>query len=99
MIDAEAWTHDPNTGEDVWATQERALTPTGCPMTLQDLITAAGSVRGLARDLGVTHSTISRWKRGESQPRWDHFLRLCELSGVDPLSVKPSGRLVDVLTD
>lgn len=57
-------------------------------MTIRDLITAAGSVRALAEDLGVTHSTVSRWKRGESQPRWDHFLRLCELSGIDPFCVE-----------
>jgi len=55
-------------------------------MRLRDAITQAernaGTGRELAKILDVTPTTICRWKRGESAPRWDLFMQLVEIAGV-----------------
>lgn len=45
----------------------------------------------LARHIGVTQATISRWENGEQDPDSKHFLKLADLSGDDVFHAGVSG--------
>lgn len=60
-------------------------------MTLREAIAAAertaGSGRALALLLNISPATLCRWKSGQTAPRWDLFLRMCAVAGVNPRAV------------
>ena len=37
----------------------------------------------LAKLIGVTDVTISRWESGQRDPIWSDFVRLCEVLGME----------------
>ena len=36
----------------------------------------------LAEKVGVSTNTVARWERGESEPSWSDFLKLCVVLGM-----------------
>ena len=40
--------------------------------------------RQLAKIIGVTDVTISRWESGKREPTWSDFVKLCEVLAMDP---------------
>lgn len=42
-------------------------------------LAVGGTLREVARDLGVSQLTVSQWERGRSEPRPDHAIRYREL--------------------
>jgi transcriptional regulator with XRE-family HTH domain len=43
-----------------------------------------GNVRRFAKIMGVNQGTLYQWKRGDTVPRIDNFLRFCQSLGISP---------------
>ena len=44
----------------------------------------------LSEQVGVSTNTVARWERGEFQPSWSDFLRVCAELGMNPLDFMES---------
>ena len=44
----------------------------------------------LAEKVGVSMNTVARWERGETEPSFSDFLRVCEVLGINPLDFMES---------
>ena len=44
----------------------------------------------LAAKVGVSTNTVARWERGETEPSWSDFLKLCVVLGMNPLDFMES---------
>ncbi|AXC34905.1 helix-turn-helix DNA binding domain protein [Microbacterium phage Jerky] len=62
----------------------------GLPEILRATRGAAGlSMRDMARQVGVSHGTISAWERGISEPSVSQFMRWAEVAGQAPERLLP----------
>jgi transcriptional regulator with XRE-family HTH domain len=48
----------------------------------------------IARELGVTTSTVTRWVNGETVPSGDKLIALARLLGIDAASIELSSKAV-----
>lgn len=79
------WTHDPETGEDVW-TAER--------LTVAQLATLAGSKAEVAKACGVSARTVGAWRSGlVAKVPFRAVVAMCALGGysLDEISAEPVG--------
>ena len=44
----------------------------------------------LAEKAGVSTNTVARWERGETEPSFSDFLRVCVALGINPLDFMES---------
>ena len=44
----------------------------------------------LAEKVYVSANTVARWERGETEPSFSDFLRVCEVLGINPLDFMES---------
>ena len=44
----------------------------------------------LAEKVGVSMNTVARWERGETEPSFSDFLRVCVVLGINPLDFMES---------
>ena len=39
----------------------------------------------LAEKVGVSMNTVARWERGENEPSWSDFIKVCVVLGMNPM--------------
>lgn len=89
--DTPQWTHDPDTGADIWTPAEAPIVPTGCPrLTITELARLAGSIAKVAKACGVSQRAVGYWRSGRTRDvPFRHVATMAALYGCDLAEVIP----------
>ena len=50
----------------------------------------------LAEKVGVSMNTVARWERGETEPSFSDFLKLCAVLGMNPMDFMDIQKTSDI---
>lgn len=74
------WTHDKETGEDVWLLENP---------TIAELARVAGSISEIAEACGVCARTVSYWRAGKTKyATFRSVATMARMAGVEPGKVR-----------